>query len=292
MNLGRYGIWTSALDVQPAVSAQGLAREIEDLGFGSLWFPEAQRREALTNSGLLLAATRRIVVGTGIASIYARDAMTTAAGWKTLTEAYPERFVLGLGVSHVPSVESLRGHRYGPPVATMSAYLEAMSKAPYLGAPPTTELRCVLAALGPRMLRLAGERSWGAHPYFVPTSHTREARQILGDKALLVPEQAVVLESDPGRAREIARSHTRFYLGLENYAKNLLRHGFTAEDLAGGGSDRLVDALVAWGDLEVIRERLEQHLDAGADHVLIQVIAADPARAPLDAWRSLAAHLL
>lgn len=292
MELGRFGVWTSALDVQPAAAARGLAAEIESLGFGSVWFPEALRREAFANASLLLGATSRIVVATGIANIYARDAFTTAAGWRTLTEAYPERFLLGLGVSHIPSVEGIRGHTYGPPVATMSRYLDAMAAAPYQGAPPSTDLQMVLAALGPKMLQLAATRSLGAHSYFVPVAHTRAAREIMGPAAFLAVEQAVVLETDAARARAIARAHTSNYLRLQNYANNLRRLGFAEVDMGDGGSDEVVDALVAWGELDQITARLHAHLEAGADHVCIQVLGADPQQPPADQWRRLAACLL
>ncbi len=251
MTLGRIGIWTSTLDAQPALAAQEAAQELEQLGYAAIWFPESVRREALSNAGLLLAATRRITVATGIANIYARDATTMAAGQKTLAEAYPGRFLLGLGVSHQPNVELVRGHVYGKPVATMRAYLEAMARAPYQSVEPAEKPETVLAALGPNMLKLAAERTSGAHPYFVPVEHTRLAREALGPNALLAPEQAVVLESDPGRARAIAREHTQHYLRLPNYVNNLRRLGYTDADVSGAGSDRLVDDVVAWGDLWV-----------------------------------------
>src|ERR1700674_3644156 len=194
MKLGRIGIWTSTLDQQPARKAQDGARELERLGYPAIWFPESLRREAFSNAGLLLAATSRIVVATGIANIYARDPVTMAAGQKTLAEAYPGRFLLGIGVSHQPSVEQVRGHVYGKPVETMRAYLEAMAKAPYQTVEPPEKPLTILAALGPNMLKLAAEQTSGAHPYFVPVEHTRRARKALGPEALLAPEQAVVLE--------------------------------------------------------------------------------------------------
>jgi len=292
MTLGRIGVWTNTLDAQPALKAQEATQELERLGYAAIWFPESVRREALSNAGLLLAATSRIVVATGIANIYARDAMTMAAGQKTLAEAYPGRFLLGLGVSHQPNVEQLRGHIYGKPVATMRAYLEAMSKAPYQSVEPPEKPQTVLAALGPNMLKLAAEQTSGAHPYFVPVEHTRLARQALGTKALLAPEQAVVLETDAKRARAIARSHTQHYLRLPNYVNNLHRLGYTEEDVTGAGSDRLVDDIVAWGDLDVVTSRIRAHLEAGADHVCVQVIAEDQRALPMGEWRALAEQLL
>jgi probable F420-dependent oxidoreductase len=288
MKLGRIGIWTSTLDYQPAAKAQEAARELERLGYPAIWFPEATRREAFSNAGLLLAGTSRIVVATGIANIYARDAVTMAAGQKTLAEAYPDRFLLGIGVSHQPSVEQVRGHVYGKPVTVMSDYLEAMSKAPYQAVEPPAKPMTVLAALGPNMLKLAAERTSGAHPYFVPVEHTRVARVVLGPKALLAPEQAVVLESDPDRARTIARVHTQYYLRLTNYVNNLRRLGYTVEDVTGAGSDRLVDDVVAWGDIDKVASRINAHLEAGADHVSVQVLAEDAKALPMEQWRAIA----
>lgn len=207
IQLGPIGIWTRQLEDHPAAKAQETARELEELGYGALWFGEAAGREALTNAGLLLAATKRITIATGIANIYARDAVAMAAGQKTLAEAYPNRFLLGLGVSHIPLVEQLRGHRYEKPVATMRAYLDGMDKAPYNSVPPATKPPRVLAALGPKMLELSGERADGAHPYNTNPEHTAQARAILGPKPYLCPEQAVVLETVPDRrARSGGRS--------------------------------------------------------------------------------------
>jgi probable F420-dependent oxidoreductase len=292
VTLGRIGIWTSTLDSQPALKAQAAARELERMGYAAIWFPESVRREAVSNAGLLLAATSRIVVATGIANIYARDAMTMAAGQKTLAEAYPGRFLLGLGVSHRSNVEQVRGHTYGKPVATMRAYLEAMSKAPYQSVVPAEKPQTVLAALGPNMLKLAAAQTSGAHPYFVPVEHTRLAREVLGPKALLAPEQAVVLETDPDPARTIARGHTERYLRLPNYVNNLRRLGYTEEDVAGKGSDRLVDDVVAWGDLGQVISRIRAHFEAGADHVCVQVILEDQTALPMEEWRALAEQLL
>jgi probable F420-dependent oxidoreductase len=195
-------------------------------------------------------------------------------------------------VSHVPLVEQLRGHRYEKPVATMRAYLDAMDHAPYNSVPPATKPARVLAALGPKMLQLAGERADGAHPYNVNPEHTAEARKILGNDRYLCPEQAVVLESDPGKAREIARAFLGFYLTLPNYANNFLRLGFDESDFKDGGSNRLIDSIVAWGDLTAIRSRIREHQAAGADHVCIQVLTADPKSLPLREWRELAPALL
>ncbi len=289
---GPIGIWTSQLEDHPAAKAQETAHELEELGYGALWFGEAAGREALTNAGMLLAGTQRIVIATGIANIYARDAVTMAAGQKTLAEAYPNRFLLGLGVSHVPLVEQLRGHRYEKPVATMRAYLDVMDRSPYQSvAPPTKPLR-VLAALGPKMLQLAGERADGAHPYNVNPEHTAQAREILGPKPYLCPEQAVVLETDPDKARQIGRAFLGLYLKLPNYTNNLLRLGFDESDFKDGGSNRLIDAIIAWGDPDAIRNRIQAHHAAGADHVCIQALTADPKTLPTREWRELAPALL
>src|SRR3989475_6325884 len=245
MDIGRVGIWTFQLDQQPAAKAREAAAEVESLGFGALWIPEALGREAFTHAGILLAATKRLVVATGIANVWARDAMAMAAAQRTLAEAYPDRFLLGLGVSHAPMVEGMRGHRYERPLSAMRAYLDAMDRAPFVAAAPATDPPRVVGALAPRMRALAAERSAGAHPYFVPPEHTRKAREIMGPRPLLAPEQAVVLESDPGRARAIARAHMTIYLGLPNYVNNLRRLGFGDADLAGGGSDPPADPILA-----------------------------------------------
>jgi probable F420-dependent oxidoreductase len=231
------------------------------------------------------------VVATGIANIWARDAQAMRAGQLTLAEAYPARFLLGLGVSHVPLVDT-RGHRYDRPYSAMRAYLDAMDQARYESPAPAESPIRVLAALGPRMLELAAERADGAHPYFVPVSHTELARRIMGPGKLLCPEQAVVMDPDPRSAREVARRHTGAYLRLPNYRQNLLRLGFSEADCEGGGSDRLVDAIVAHGSAEVVAQRLREHLQAGADHVAIQVLTGDPLVVPLAEWRELDRQLL
>jgi probable F420-dependent oxidoreductase len=289
MDIGRVGIWTFQLDQQPAARAQAAAAEIEALGWGAIWIPEALGREALTHAALLLAGTRRIPIATGIANIWARDAMAMAAAQKTLAEAHPDRFLLGIGVSHAPMVEGMRGHRYTKPLSAMRAYLDAMDRAPFLAAAPAADPPRVIGALAPKMLALAAERATGAHPYFVPPEHTRRAREIMGPRALLAPEQAVVLETDASRARQIARAHMAIYLGLPNYVNNLRRLGFGDADVADGGSDRLVDAIVAWGTVDVIVGRVRAHHDAGADHVCLQVLGPDPLALPRAEWRTLAA---
>lgn len=292
VDIGRYGIWTFQLDLVPTAASQEAAAEIEELGFGAVWVPEAVGREAFTSAGLLLAGTSSLTVATGIASIWARDPMAASGAHKTLSEAYPGRFLLGLGVSHQPMVDHVRGHHYDKPLTAMSRYLDAMDASVFMAAEPTVPPRRVLAALQPKMLRLAAERADGAHPYFVPPEHTAVARAELGDGPLLAVEQAVVFETDPGRARDVARTHTAIYTGLPNYANNLKRFGFVEEDFDGAGSDRLVDAIVAWGTMDDVVARINAHHDAGADHVCIQVIAADGRSVPVEAWRQLADALL
>lgn len=267
--IGTLGVWTW-LDAYPAKRAAEFARRVEALGYGALWIPEAVGRDPFAFLGFLAARTERLVFATGIANIYARDAMTMQATRKTLGELSRGRFVLGLGVSHTHLVTGVRGHEYGKPVTTMRNYLEAMGKALYRGPEPEEEVPVVLAALRPRMLALAAERARGAHPYFVPPEHTARAREILGPDAWLCPEQMVLRVTDPSEARRLARQSMAIYAGLPNYQNNLRWLGFDESDWSGEISDRLVDAIVAWGDEEAIRARIRAHLDAGANHVAIQ----------------------
>jgi len=276
MEIGRVGVWLGPLSMKAAAETREIASELEQLGFGALWFGEGVgTKECFTQAATLLAWTERVVVATGIANIYARDPMATANGARTLADAYPGRFLLGIGVSHAPSVAE-RGHEYTRPLTTMRAYLDAMDEAIFRGVEPAEPAPRVLAALGPRMLELAAERTRGAHPYFTSPEHTAMAREVMGEGPLLAPEQAFLLEIDPGLARAKAREHMTYYLRLDNYRRNLLRFGFTDDDLDEGGSDRLVDAIVAWGDVEAVRDRVRGHLDAGADHVCVQAVGRDP----------------
>ncbi len=290
--LGRVGAWTFDIERLSAAAARDYVRELEKLGIAALWIPESLgSKEIFAHAGLLLAATERLVIASGIANMWARDATAMVNGHRTLSEAYPGRFLLGIGVSHAPVVK-MRGASYDKPVESMSRYLEAMDKAPFTGAAPPEPPGRVLAALGPRMLRLAGEHSLGAHPYFVPVEHTSLARKELGAGPLLAVEQAAVLSTDPTLARATARKHMKRYLALDNYANNLRRIGWSDADLANDGSDALVDAIVAWGDAGAIRARVEEHLANGADHVCIQALRADLAAHPLAEWRELAPALL
>jgi probable F420-dependent oxidoreductase len=285
------GVWTGTLDVLPAAQAQEQAAELEELGYGAVWLPEVAGRDPFVHLALLLSQTERLIGATGIANIWGRDGVAMAGAVKALTEAFPERVLVGLGVSHQPLVEGLRGHTYDKPLAAMRAYLDKMDSSPYIGMRPTTPVRRVLAALRPKMLELAAEKTDGAHPYFVPPEHTEAARKVLGPEPLLCPEQTVLLETDPARAREIGRGFTKTYVVLPNYANNLRLFGFDDEDFADGGSDRLVDAIVAWGTVDDVLARVRAHFDAGADHVCVQAISSDPRSAPVDQWRELAAPL-
>jgi probable F420-dependent oxidoreductase len=272
--LGPVGVWTR-LGLTSAGNARRVAAEIEQLGYGSIWFGESPtHKEAFGHASLLLNATSDVVVGTGIASIWARDAIAMANGAATLGEAFPARFLLGVGVSHAPQVSS-RGHHYERPLTRMAGYLGEMDAATYLAPPPQPRVPRVIAALGPRMLELARDKADGAHPYLVTPRHSARARAVLGPGKLLIPEQKIVLEHDKDRARAIARKHLAFYLTVRNYMRSLNNLGFTDDEFADGGSDRLVDALVAWGNPAAIRERVQQHLDAGADTVLVQVLSDD-----------------
>ncbi|HEX6262115.1 MAG TPA: TIGR03620 family F420-dependent LLM class oxidoreductase [Actinomycetota bacterium] len=290
--LGRVGVWTFTLDANPAAAAREAVAELDELGYGAVWIPEGRgSKEVLSHAAVLLGASDRIPLATGIANIWFRDPAAMASGARTLADAFPGRFVLGVGVSHAPTVERRLGLAYERPYSRMVDYLDGMEAARYPaggagGAPPL-----VLAALGPRMLRLAAGRAAGAHPYFVSVEHTAQAREILGEAPLLAPEQAVVLETDPGRAREVARGYMGHYLKLPNYAGNLRRLGWSDDDVD-GPSDALVDAIVAWGDEDAVVRRVREHLDAGADHVSVQVLLEDARAIPLDGYRRLAPALL
>ena len=290
--LRRVGVWLGALGWAPATVEREAASEVEELGFGALWYSEAHNsKESLSHGALLLAATRRIVIASGIANIWVRDPMAAVAGSNALAEAYPGRFVLGLGVSHPPQVAP-RGHSYEKPVAAMRAYLEAMNASEYTGPRPSEPVPRLLGALRPAMLELAATMADGAHPYLVPVEHTRRARAILGRDKLLATEQFVLLEDDPAEARRLGREALAWYLTLPNYTDNLRWLGFSDENFAGGGSDALVDALVAWGDEDAIRGRVLEHLEAGADHVCIQPIGRTSDSIGIEQLRRLGPALL
>jgi probable F420-dependent oxidoreductase len=271
VRLKKLGVW-AATDGFSAADVSAFAKRIEAWGYGALWTPEAVGREVFSASAWLLANTRSLIVASGIANIYARDSLSAAAAQKGLNEQSGGRFLLGLGVSHIPLVQDLRRHEYGKPVATMRKYLQAMADAPYEAVPPAAPPKTVLAALGPKMLELSAEQAHGAHPYNVTPEHTHQARAILGTNKLLCVEQGAILETNPAQARALARDFLSLYLGLPNYVNNWRRLGFTDTDFAGGGSDRLIDAVIVWGDEKAIHARIDEHWQAGADHVCVQSI--------------------
>ncbi len=288
---GEVGLWSSNLNSVPAPQAREVVAEIEELGYAALWFGEALGREAFTNASMFLSATSRLVVATGIANIFVRDAWATNAAAKTLAGAFPDRFVLGLGVSHRPLVE-MRGHDYRSPLSTMRAYLKDMHEARFDAAQPEHDPPWLLAALGPKMLELSRDLADGAHPYLVTPQHTAEAREILGDGPLLAVEQAVAPTTDRKEALRLARFHLSRYLQLPNYRNSWLRQGFQEQDLSGEGSERLAEGLVAWGSESDIRERVSEHLSAGADQVCVQVVTDGTVDDLRERWRSLAPTLL
>jgi probable F420-dependent oxidoreductase len=271
MKLKNLGVWAGT-DGLSAADAAAFARRLEAWGYGALWVSEAVGREVFSACAWLLANTSDLIIASGIANIYARDSFSAAAAQKGLNEQSGGRFLLGLGVSHIPLVEGVRKLQYGKPVATMRAYLRAMAEATYQAVPPAAPPKTVLAALGPNMLKLAGESTDGAHPYNVTPEHTRQARALLGQGKLLCVEQGAILETNPAAARATARRFLAMYLTLPNYVDNWRRLGFTDADFAGGGSDRLVDAVIVWGDEKAIRKRIDEHWQAGADHVCVQAI--------------------
>jgi probable F420-dependent oxidoreductase len=288
--LGPLGVWSFALQTHPAADERATVAAYRSAGFRSVWYPESVgSKEAFAHASILLAGDPSIVVASGVASIYARDPMAMINGARTLAEASGGRFVLGIGVSHAPSVAT-RGGVYERPIERMAAYLDAMEAATYAGPADAPPVPIVLAALGPRMLELAAARADGAHSYFVPVEHTAVARARLGD-AVLVVEQTAVLDLDGQRGRRIARDFAARYLALANYANNLRRLGWSDDDLAGGGSDRLIDEVVVHGDVAAIVRRVREHLYAGADHVCIQLRAADPTDLCLTGFSELAAAL-
>jgi probable F420-dependent oxidoreductase len=288
MDLGPVGIWSAALRYGDRGEAREAAGELERLGFGTLWIPGGIGGDVFESASALLGATSRVVVATGILNLWMHPPGEVAAGHARLASDHPGRFLLGVGVSHALLVDAAQPGRYARPLAVTRRYLDELDAA----SPPVPVGERALAALGPGMLALARDRTRGAHPYLVSPEHTRVAREVLGDGPLLAPEQSAVLETDPARAREVARQHLAIYLGLPNYVNNLRRLGFGADDVAPPGSDRLVDGVVAWGDLDAVARRVREHRDAGADHVCIQVLTTDLRVAPRAAWRELGPALV
>ncbi len=286
--LGRVGIWSFALQRMLATNEIDAARQMESLGYPATWIPESLgSKDVLAHSAILLAHTAKSVIATGIANIHARDPMAMANGAKALGDAYPNRFVLGIGVSHAPSVQ-MRGGEYRKPLEQMTQYLDAMDAATYAAPLPETPTPMVLAALGPKMLELAAERTDGGHPYFVPVEHTPLARKHLGPDAALATEVTAVLSTDRSAGLEIGRAFAKNYLALPNYANNLKRLGWTDHDIE-NATDRLIDAVVAIGDVDAIVKRVNDHLDAGADHVCLQLRAERSNDPALAAYTELAA---
>lgn len=271
MNLSKLGVW-AGIDPMSAPQAAAFAKRVEQWGYGALWIPEGVGREVFTASAWLLANSSRLIIATGIANIYARDPIAAASAQKGLNEQFGGRFLLGLGVSHIPLVEGVRRLEYRQPIATMRAYLKSMAEAPYQSVLPAEKPKTILAALGPKMLELSATAADGAHPYNVTPEHTHQARNVLGPGRLLCVEQAALLETDPAKARATARQFLAIYLGLPNYVNNWRRLGFTDADFAGGGSDHLIDSVIVWGDEKSIRARIDEHWQAGADHVCVQAV--------------------
>lgn len=283
---GRLGIFAGSLTAQPASIQREVAVEMETLGYGTLWFGESLGREAFAQAAIFLGASSTMVIASGIANIWVRDPMAMAAGGRALAEAWQHRFILGLGVSHAPMVTS-RGHDYARPVSTMRDYLDRIGEATWVG-PEAPLPPIILAALGPRMVALAAERTAGAYPYFTTTEHILQVRQQLGPEPFLVADLPVVLAGGRAEARTIGDVHTSRYLGTENYRNNLLRLGWKPEDLEPPGSDELFDAVMAWGDIPTVRERVNSLFAAGADQVALNLITRDRSVPYLPELRALA----
>jgi probable F420-dependent oxidoreductase len=283
LRLDGVGVWSFALRFGDRDERAEAASELEELGYSALWIPDVGG-DVFGDVRLLLGASTTITVATGVLNLWMHSAQEVASGVAALDAEFPGRFLLGIGVSHAERIDRTEPGRYRQPFTKMRSYLDELDATD----PPVTAKHRVLAALGPKMLELARERARGAHPYIANPDHTHVAREILGEGPLLLPEQPVVLETDPSRARERARGHVSHYLGLPNYANNLRRLGFTDDDLADGGSNRLIDGIVAWGDEAAIAERVQQHFAAGANHVCIQAASAGITVFPREEWRALA----
>ena len=275
MDIGKVGIWFF-LDSMTAPQSAEFAQTVEKAGYQTLWIPEAIGREPFAHAAYLLSRTERLSIATGIANIWARDAMTMAAASKTVAELSDGRFVLGIGVSHKPLVANLRGHNYSKPYSYMKEYLPKIKNALYRAPQPKEEVPILIAALHPKMLELAATQTQGTHTYFVPPEHTAKVRAQVGPKPWICAAQAVILESDATKARTAARQYMKTYVPrLPNYTNNLKALGWQDADFEDGGNDRLVDAIVAWGTEDKIRDRIDAHLKAGATHVCILPIRWD-----------------
>jgi len=271
MQLGRLGVWYSTDKLGGPQEIKQFVGTVERLGYDTLWYPESRGYESLSVAGFMLANTTKLKFGSSIASMYARDAFTARRGMLSLHQLYGERFILGLGVSHVPMVEGIRGHKYEKPVPAMRAYLDGITK----GEAGSENWPIAIAALGPLMLKLSAERTQGALPYNTTPQHTAEAAKILGPNKWLVAEQKVTLETDAAKARALGRKELSRYMVLDNYRNNWLRLGFSEAELANGGSDRFIDAMVLWGGADKVRQGLRAHFDAGATHVCLQPVHDD-----------------
>ena len=269
--IGPLGLWYFT-ETMPAPQAAEFAQRVEELGYGALWIPETFGRDPMAHAAWLLANTDRLVVATGIANIYHRHPGAMRQAQLTLAEQSDNRFILGMGVSHAPIVQGVRNISYEKPVSTMRSYLEAMAASPYMAIEPSEAPPTLLAALGPKMLELAGTAADGAHPYWTTPEHTATAREVLGPDPWLCVEQKVVMSTDAGAARASARAALGIYADLPNYRNNWLRMGLTEADLDNGGSDKFIDATFAWGSVDAIKARIQEHFDAGATHVCLQPV--------------------
>jgi probable F420-dependent oxidoreductase len=285
LDLGTFGLFTFDFEDQPAAQMRESIQELEEQGWRAFWIPELLGREALTHAGYLLSCTEHIKVINGIAEIWSREAKWTYAASLLLADAYPNRHVLGLGFGGYPQPGTT-------PIAAMTKYLDELEAAETPNPKPKAPMRCFLAAYGPRMLGLARDRTAGAQTYHVNVAHTAQAREILGPDAFLAVEHAVLFESEPAKARAIAREHLHLYLNTPYNVAKFRRLGYSEDEIAGGGSDRIVDDLVFWGDLDTIVEKLHAHLEAGADHVTVQAIGIEPGQSAMPYWRMLADALL
>jgi len=286
MDLSGVGVWSNQLRYGDAGEAADAAAELEELGFSALWIPDigGPLFDSIDN---LLTSTKQAVIATGILNLWMHEPSDVATRYASLTKTHGERFLLGIGVSHAPLIDTREPGLYRKPLAATRAFLDAIDATDT----PVPVQNRVLAALGPKMLELSATRARGAHPYLVTPDHTRTAREVLGDGPLLLPEQAVFLTDSRDEARAVGANFLRTYTGLPNYANNLLRSGFSQDDLD-SVSDRLLDAIIAWGDEDAVARRVEEHKQAGADHVCVQALTAQPLAFPREQWRRLAATLV
>ncbi|MBB85113.1 MAG: TIGR03620 family F420-dependent LLM class oxidoreductase [Myxococcota bacterium] len=288
MDIGTSGVWTR-MDGFSSSEAIEFAQQVEDLGYGALWIPDAFGRDPFAHAAMLFQHTKKLVIATGVVNIHLREAQATACAQRELHDQSGGRFLLGLGVSHQTAVEPLFGIDYPAPLPSMRTYLDKMDNAMWWGPELDEKPPIVIGALGPLMLKFAAERTLGAHPFFAPPSNTRRSREIMGDDAWICPEQKVLLESDPERARARARMAMAGPLTMPNYRKNLMRAGFEEAELDDGGNDRVIDAVVAWGDESALVDRVRAHREAGATHVCIQPLDVDePSRPSLATIERLA----